>query len=94
MSDTAKRNARLLGKSFGAACTELKKRMLFHFAKKLGMDTCYRCGKPILTVAEFSIEHKKGWRGAPDPKAAFYDLNNIAFSHLSCNSSAGIWKAA
>jgi len=84
----AKQNAKKLGKSFGAAGTELKKRLLFHFAKKLGMDVCYRCGKRIVNIAEFSVEHKKGWRFAKNPRETFFDLDNIAFSHLSCNSGA------
>lgn len=88
ITDEAKRSAKKLGKSLGAAENELKKNLLFHFAKKLGLDVCYRCGKPILTVVEFSVDHKKGWRFAKEPKAAFYDLDNIAFSHRSCNSTA------
>jgi hypothetical protein len=35
-----------------------------------------------------SIEHKEAWMGAADPLASFFDLENIAFSHLSCNCSA------
>ena len=84
----AKQNAKKLGKSFGAAGTELKKHLLFHFAKKLGMDVCYRCGEKIVDIAKFSVEHKKGWRFAENPKETFFDLDNIAFSHLSCNSRA------
>lgn len=37
---------------------------------------------------ELSIEHKTPWLDSEDPKALFFDLNNIAFSHLSCNVSA------
>jgi hypothetical protein len=36
-----------------------------------------------------SIEHKEAWQGAADPKLAFFNPDNIAFSHLSCNISAG-----
>ncbi len=79
----------LLGKSHGAACSELRKMLLFDFACKLGLGNCYRCRKPIETVAEFSVEHKKGWRYAKNPKASFYSLDNIAFSHLTCNSGVG-----
>jgi hypothetical protein len=33
-----------------------------------------------------SIDHKNPWQAAADPKASFFDLDNIAFSHLRCNS--------
>lgn len=38
---------------------------------------------PIGTVQDFSIEHKEPWFNvAPE---LFWDLGNLAFSHLSCN---------
>jgi len=86
MNSIAKRNAKKLGMSVGAANSILKKRLLFCFAKKLGMDICYRCGKKIVDITKFSVEHKKGWRFAKNPKETFFDLDNIAFSHFSCNS--------
>ncbi len=36
----------------------------------------------------FSIEHIVPWLDSDDPKGLFFDLNNIAFSHLSCNVGA------
>lgn len=51
-------------------------------------NICFRCGTIIETEAEFSIEHKSAWQSAPDPLSAFFDLNNISFSHLVCNIAA------
>ncbi len=39
-------------------------------------------------MSEFSIEHKIPWQSAEDPKESFFDLDNIAFSHLKCNIKA------
>ncbi|GAG84308.1 unnamed protein product, partial [marine sediment metagenome] len=53
------------------------------------LNICYRCGEKIVDVARFSVEHKKGWRFAENPRETFFDLNNITFSHLDCNSGVG-----
>jgi hypothetical protein len=81
--------AKLLGVPFGTATGRLRKNLLFSMAQRLGEDTCYRCKARIATVDEFSIEHKEAWASALDPQAKFYDLENIAFSHVSCNVGAG-----
>ena len=47
---------------------------------------CHRCGGE-LTRETFSVEHKVAWQSAPDPQAAFFDLDNIAFSHKACNQA-------
>jgi hypothetical protein len=88
MSNSNKVKSDLLGEAFGTANNKLKKSILFHMAKMLDMDTCYRCSNKIETVAEFSIEHKESWMRAESAVEAFYDLNNIAFSHISCNIAA------
>lgn len=72
----------------GTASAILKKNLLFVFAQKLQLDYCFQCGAKIETVEEFSVEHKKSWLDSPDPVGLFFDLDNIAFSHLSCNVSA------
>ncbi len=76
-----------LGMPHGTANGRLKKAIMFMLVQRLGMDTCYRCGKKIETVKELSIEHIVSWEMAKDPVATFFDLDNIAFSHLSCNST-------
>ena len=82
--------AKLLGIPFGTANARLRKALLFQFAGLLGKLNCYRCSKPIESIDDFSIEHKKAWAQADDSIQAFYDLDNIAFSHLSCNVSTSL----
>lgn len=77
-----------LGMPIGTASNRLRKSIMFDFVKKLGLDKCFRCGKPIESVEKFSIEHKEAWLGSENPIKSFFDLNNIAFSHHSCNSAS------
>jgi hypothetical protein len=86
MSNATKNAA--LGESYGAASNRLRKNVMFLLITLLKMDTCFQCGEKIESVDQLSVEHKQPWLSAPDPKAAFFDLNNIAFSHLSCNAGA------
>lgn len=67
------------------ANNRLRKKLLFHFAKLLGLDDCYRCHKKIKNLEEFSIEHKESWMSSKNSLDKFFDLDNIAFSHLICN---------
>jgi hypothetical protein len=78
----------VLGMPETMASARLKKQLMFHLAKKLGMDICYRCQNPIETVVEFSVEHKESWLLSDNPYETFFDLDNIAFSHLKCNIGA------
>ncbi len=82
------RKRQALGMPIGTASNRLRKNILFALICHLKRNTCYRCGEKIYKVAEFSIEHRQPWLSADDPKVAFFDLGNIAFSHLRCNSSA------
>ena len=81
---------KLLGMPFGTATSRLRKALLFKLAGKAGMLGCYRCGKQIETLDQFSIEHKITWSSAQDPVAAFFDVENIAFSHPVCNTRAAV----
>jgi hypothetical protein len=74
-----------LGMPYGTANNKLKKTILFDLIKKLNIDFCYRCGLKIENERELSIEHKIAWLDSEDPKKMFFDLDNIGFSHLSCN---------
>ena len=77
---------RLLGQSFGAASNRLRKMILYSMLYgKVYSQNCFRCGQEIAHIDDLSIEHKDPWQAAADPKVSFFDLNNIAFSHLSCN---------
>ncbi len=81
------KKSRQLGMSFNKAQRILKKTILFDLVKKLKLDTCYRCNRRIEDIKNLSIEHKKPWLNSENPIELFFDLNNIAFSHLSCNSA-------
>lgn len=74
-----------LGMNPSTAAHRLRVDLLFSFATKLGYK-CFHCGKELVRDG-FSIEHKSPWLHATDPKEMFFDLENIGFSHLSCNSS-------
>lgn len=74
-----------LGISHGTACYRLKKKILFHLVQQANLDVCYRCQEKIFDINAFSIEHKVPWLDSHDPYEVFFDIDNIAFSHLSCN---------
>ena len=38
-------------------------------------------------INKFTVEHKTPLINSPNPKGLFFDLDNIAFSHASCNYS-------
>lgn len=84
------RRARLLGESYGAATSKLRKMLLFDFAKRLNEDICYQCGTRIEFIEDFSIEHTIPWQNSDNPKEIFFDLSKIAYSHSSCNTKAAI----
>ena len=86
MSNEAKTKA--LGMNFGTASGRLRKMILFDLVRRLDLDQCFRCEKTIEIIEDLSIEHKDSWQSASDPKESFFDLDNIAFSHLSCNCGA------
>ena len=77
-----------LGMPHGTASGRLRKSIIFHFAQLLDRTTCFHCGEQISHVKDLSIEHIKPWLDSDEPVANFFDLDNIAFAHLSCNSRA------
>ncbi len=77
--------SRVLGMNFGTAGGRLRKMILFDLLQRFDLDWCFRCEEKINKIADLSIEHKKPWQTADDAKAVYFDLENIAFSHLSCN---------
>lgn len=82
------KKAQQLGMNPSTAAHALKKTLMFHLAVKCGMDTCHQCGEKIETHKELSVEHKVAWLDSEDPVELYFDLENIAFSHLSCNIRA------
>lgn len=77
-----------LGIPHGTASARLRKSLMFSLAKKCELITCHQCGEEIETEQELSIDHKIPWLDSDNPVGLFYDLDNIAFSHLKCNIAA------
>lgn len=88
MTNSNKKKQVQLGIPHGTATHQLRKLIIFRFIKVLGLDNCFQCGHKIANVDELSIEHKIPWLDSENPKELFFDLDNIAFSHLKCNSGA------
>jgi len=75
-----------LGMPFGTACNRLRKNILFKLLVDFKLNVCFHCNRDITNVDELSIEHKQPW--FKTNADLFWDLDNIAFSHYSCNSGA------
>lgn len=88
MANNNKKKSEQLGMPHGTASGRLRKMILFHLLKKLGDNVCFQCKGSIESIEDLSIEHKIPWLDSSDPPALFFDLENIAFSHLSCNVTA------
>ncbi len=78
-----KKKSEFLGMPHGTAQGRLRKMILFRLVQDACKDVCFRCGETIGTVEELSIEHKEPWLDRSVQR--FWDLDNIAFSHLRCN---------
>jgi hypothetical protein len=72
-----------LGMPHGTANGRLRKNILFYLLKKYNENVCFKCSEKIEDVDDLSIEHKKPWEGISAD--LFWDLQNVAFSHLHCN---------
>lgn len=81
--DSNRQRESQLGMPFGTASARLKKNIMFSLVVRLGEDICFKCGSKILTPEELSVEHKNPWLHMD--ANLFWDLENIAFSHLVCN---------
>ncbi|QXL90327.1 hypothetical protein [Salmonella phage NINP13076] len=75
-----------LGMNPSTASARLVKDLLWDFIVKCKKDSCVKCGKPM-TRDTFSIEHIVPWLDSDDPRKNFFDVENIGYSHLSCNIS-------
>jgi hypothetical protein len=72
-----------LGMPHGTANNRLRKNLLFKYITQAGDNFCFKCGTKIEAVDDLSVEHKEPWEGRSAD--LFWDLDNIAFSHLTCN---------
>jgi hypothetical protein len=84
-TNAKKKKSEQLGMNDSTASHKLRKLILFSLVQQTEQDVCYRCRTKIETVEDISIEHKMPWLDSSDPISVFFDLNNIAFSHLKCN---------
>lgn len=84
MTKRQKIQATNLGIAISTAKHRLDRIIMFSLIGRLNINICFRCKKPM-TVNNFSIEHKIPWLHDPDAKNLYFDLNNIDFSHNSCN---------
>lgn len=89
MTKANQNKADLLGMHHSTAHHRLVRMVMLELIIKLDLDKCFRCNKKIETVKELSIEHKESWQSAIDPLKSFFNIDNISFSHLSCNVKAG-----
>lgn len=91
MNETRKRKSKQLGMHPSTAANRLRKTVLFSLIKVMGLNNCWHCGEEIENIDNLSIEHKVPWLDSEDPVGLFFDLNNIAFSHLECNIRNNRW---
>ena len=89
MSNISKRRAAQLGMPLGTAANRLRKALLFRYIQMMEHDVCWRCGNVIKKIDDLSIDHVVRWFKSEDPIGLFFDLDNIRFAHLRCNSGAG-----
>lgn len=80
----AKRQAELLGMPASTASKRLKKTLFFNLLKKHSENICKVCALPIEKEEELTVEHILPWENRS--KELFFDVTNIAYSHLKCNT--------
>ena len=76
-----------LGMNPSTASGRLVKDILYKLIVDTNQNTCYHCGEQM-DRDTFSIEHKTPWLDSIDPVGLYFSLDNISFSHQSCNSGA------
>jgi hypothetical protein len=81
------KKAQQLGMNQGTAAARLLRDILWKLIVQTNNNYCCKC-KTEMTRQSFSIEHVKPWLDSDDPVGLFFDLDNISFSHLSCNLSS------
>lgn len=88
MADTFanEKKKKQLGMAIGTASHRLRMDLLWAFIERSGAR-CHRCDQEM-SRDTFSIDHKDNWLDSDAPLERFFDLDNIGFSHFSCNYSA------
>ena len=80
------KKSKQLGLNYSTAQHRLRKKIFFMLIQRLKLDECYQCNNLIVEIDDLSIEHKKPWLDVDT--RLFWDMGNIAFSHIGCNSAA------
>lgn len=76
-----------LGMNPSTAQHRLTKDLLFYLVQIADLNKCHRCDTKM-TRENFSVDHIVPWLNSDNPVGLYFDIKNVAFSHLSCNSSA------
>lgn len=84
MSDKKKKQ---LGMNPSTARSRLIQDVMWMLIVKCGNNSCHHCNEPM-SRETFSVEHMEPWLDSEDPVGLYFDLENISFSHQSCNSGA------
>jgi len=71
---------------YGTAEKHLRKSMLHALAQQSGKDSCRWCQTKIESSGDLAVVHIQDWA---DDAALYWDLNNVAFSHVSCAAERG-----
>ena len=79
----SQRKAATLGMPHGTASNRLRKAIMYKYIRLANEHFCFKCGAEIESVDDLSVEHKLPWEGVS--AELFFDLDNIAFSHVQCN---------
>lgn len=82
----SEKKSKQLGVNYSTASHRLIKDIMYDLLVRLGKNKCFHCGKDM-TRGTYSVEHKTAWLDSHNPIELFFDLDNISFSHLSCNIS-------
>ena len=77
---------KLLKTPYGTIRNLMVKKFMFCLVSELSDNICYRCGCKIDSEDTFSIEHKIPWLNSDDPLGNYFNIDNISFSHILCNS--------
>ena len=77
-----------LGMNPSTAAHRLRKMVLFELLRNQERNRCFQCGEIIKNMENLSLEHKVPWLDGDDPAGLFFDLDNVAYSHLKCNVGA------
>ena len=81
------KRAQQLGMNPSTASGRLVKDLLWNYIVNSGHNKCHQCGEEM-TRDTFSIEHKIPWLDSKDPVGLYFNLENISYSHQSCNYTA------